>query len=410
MTAQHTTDAEIVDALRALRDADGNKSAAARQSGIDYEQLRRRLRLADRRGLTADSPVMTEMERLRIALRKAQEDLRAAQREQDTAESIRKAIWGLSARTPDPPKWLAAPHTKANARGVPMTVWSDWHYGEVVSPNEVGGVNEFNAEIAKTRINTLVEKIIELSFHHMGDATKDYPGIIVCLGGDLITGDIHEELLATNDRTVQQQINDLTDLLIAAIGRLADVFGRVFVPAVPGNHGRSTRRPRMKGRVYTSHEWNIYCNLERYFRHDKRVSFLIPGEADAYFTVYGHRFLLTHGDSLGVKGGDGIIGAIGPIMRGTLKVGRSEAAVGRDIDTVIMGHWHTPLWLPGAIVNGTLKGYDEYARLEIRAPYSPASQMLWFVHPKTGLTAKWEVYLEPWANKAPTESLLEIWQ
>ena len=150
----------------------------------------------------------------------------------------------------------------------------------------------------------------------------------------------------------------------------------------------------MKGRVYTSHEWNIYCNLERHFRKDKRISFLIPGESDAYFSVYGHRFLLTHGDSLGVKGGDGIIGSLGPIMRGALKVGKSEAQIGREFDTVVMGHWHQALWLPGIIVNGALKGYDEYARLAIRAPYSRPSQQLWFVHPEHGITAKWEIFLD----------------
>jgi hypothetical protein len=165
----------------------------------------------------------------------------------------------------------------------------------------------------------------------------------------------------------------------------------------------------MKGRVFTSHEWNIYCSLERHFRRDDRVQFMIPGESDAYFKVSGQRFLLTHGDSLGVKGGDGIIGAIGPIMRGSLKVGRSEAQVGRDADWIIMGHWHHMLWLPGVIVNGALKGYDEYARLAIRAPYSRPSQALWFVHPEHGVTAKWEVFLDK-ARKSSGENKWLEWQ
>jgi hypothetical protein len=37
---------------------------------------------------------------------------------------------------------------------------------------------------------------------------------------------------------------------------------------------------------------------------------------DVHYRVYGLRFLLNHGDMLGVKGGDGII--IGPIMRGEI--------------------------------------------------------------------------------------------
>jgi hypothetical protein len=65
--------------------------------------------------------------------------------------------------------------------------------------------------------------------------------VIVCLGGDMISGDIHEELFATNDRTPQQCINDLSDLLASALERMADKFGKVFVPCVVGNHGRSSR-------------------------------------------------------------------------------------------------------------------------------------------------------------------------
>jgi hypothetical protein len=77
-----------------------------------------------------------------------------------------------------------------------------------------------------------------------------------------------------------------------------------------------------------------------------------------------------------------------------MKVGRSEGAVGRDFDTLIIGHWHTYINTPGIIVNGALKGYDEYARLAIRAAYQPPIQALWFVHPDWGITASWPVYLE----------------
>src|SRR5262249_43643226 len=102
----------------------------------------------------------------------------------------------------------------------------------------------------------------------------------------------------------------------------------------------------------------------------------------------------THGDLLGVKGGDGIIGALGPIMRGALKTSRSEAQIDREFDTLVIGHWHQYLTLPGLIVNNSLKGYDEFARLALRAPYSRPSQALWFSHPEHGITAHWQVYLD----------------
>jgi predicted phosphodiesterase len=394
MALGHVTDVEIVETLRAVAEHGSNRKAAL-ALGLNNSTVDKRVKLAEARGLHADTPVLDEKAKLKLALAAAQRDIKALTKENDTAEQIRTAIYGLASRTPEPPKWLDTFKDQVGfSNEVPCTIWSDWHYGERVRPEEVGGMNDFDAEVASTRITKLVDAIIDLSFNHAGRAKKKYPGIVVMLGGDMITGDIHEELTATNDRTTQQCINDLTDLIAAGLSTLADRFGRVFVPCVVGNHGRSTRKPRMKGRVYTSHEWNIYCNLERHFRKDKRIQFHIPNESDAHFSVYGHRFLLTHGDSLGVKGGDGIIGAIGPIMRGSIKTARGEAAIGRDYDTIVMGHWHQMLWLPGCIVNGALKGYDEYARLAIRAPYSPASQALWFVHPKHGITVRREVILQ----------------
>jgi predicted phosphodiesterase len=316
------------------------------------------------------------------------------QKEADTAEEIRRVIYEIKECDPEPPAWISKLTGPNGKRGGPVTIWSDWHWGETVSKAEVGGVNEFNAGIARKRAKALVERTIDLSFNHMGRAKTEYPGLVLCLGGDMISGDIHEELMVTNDRTPLQAVNDLTDCLAGGIDALATKFGKVFIPCVAGNHGRNTHKIRAKGHLYTNYDWNIYCNLARYYRGNKHVQFLIPPENDAFFNVYGHRFLLTHGHTLGVKGGDGIIGAIGPIMRGRIKVGRSETQVGRDFDTLLMGHWHQMLWLPGCIVNGALKGYDEYARLFLRAPYAQPSQALFFVHPEHGLTAKWEVFLD----------------
>jgi hypothetical protein len=78
--------------------------------------------------------------------------------------------------------------------------------------------------------------------------------------------------------------------------------------------------------------------------------------------VWAARFLLNRGNMLGVKGGDGIIGAIGPIMRGEIKKSGQSAALGLEYDINIMGHWHQELLLPRAIVCNTLKGFDKCAR------------------------------------------------
>lgn len=367
---------------------------AAEACGISSRALRESLAMAKARGLSAESVVPDELDRAKAKITRLEAENRGLQRAALTADQIREQVYKLSSVIPEPPEWLIKP-IKAKNSGVPMTIWSDWHWGEVVNPDEVGGVNKFDRETGIARVRRLVQTTVALAKDHMVRPT--YPGVVVCLGGDMITGAIHEELAFTNWGTVQEQFLEVQEQLIWGLGKMADAFGRVFVPCVVGNHGRNTIKSHMKGRVFQNYEWNIYQQLERHFAKDRRFRFMVPNETDAYFSVLGHRFLLTHGDTLGVKGGDGIIGALGPIARGAFKVGRSEAQIGRDFDTLLMGHYH--IYMPRGdavpvIVNGSLIGYNEYARLGLRAPYTRPSQALWFVHQDHGVTAQWQVYLD----------------
>lgn len=357
-------------------------------------------------GSSEPKPTDEEMRirQLEAVVRDLRNENRALRDAELSDHIVRETIFHLDARPSEPPEWLIGTAGAHDTPGIPMTLWSDWHWGEVVRPEEVGGVNAYNLEIAHKRAKRLVERIVHLAFDHTVNAV--YPGIVVMLGGDMISGDIHDELTETNEARTAPTLIDLQGVLITALGAMADRFGKVFVPCVVGNHGRMTHKPRAKGRVHTSFEWLLYCQLERHFHNDDRVRFFIPGEADAHFTVAGHRVMLTHGDSLGTRGGDGVIGALGPITRGIIKTRYSEAQIGRDFDFCCMGHWHQ--WMPlhdrGFVVNGSLKGYDEYARLFLRARYERPIQGLWFLHPAMGVTSVKPIYLDDQQKSAPIDS------
>jgi len=342
-------------------------------------------RLAD-----ANDIIRQKNEQLRLVTRQ----LKERTQENDSAERIREEIFKLEAYSPEPPTWpTIKPGSKTT--GIPLLLLSDWHWGETVDRDQVGGMNAFNRKIARQRVKILRDATIDLCTNHM--TTPNYPGIVCCIGGDMITGNIHDDLRETNDGPVMVSVMEVEEQLIGLIRDLADTFGKVFVPCVPGNHGRNTIKPRAKNRVYDSYEWLIYCHIERYFQNDDRVHVYVPNEVDAHFAIYGHRFMLTHGDTLGVKGGDGIIGALGPIARGAVKVGRSEAQCKRDFDTLLIGHYHTYIPRGDAVpvlANGSLIGYNEYARLCLRAGPARPSQSLAFIHPKRGFTAQWPIYLD----------------
>lgn len=399
------TQSQLKQVVNALALESNVQAAAARRLNMDRKTFINRLMVAQRRGVQADADPRVETDaaelsqRERLAaqdrIRDLEAQIKAIHREDMTAENVRTAIFGLAAVSAEPPRWVVAPRSSKRAvTGTPCALWSDWHWGEVVDSAQVNGVNRFDLSVAHERLKTLVERTVTLCRDHMTNPV--YPGIVVNLGGDMISGDIHEELSETNELPTMPVLVDLFGKLAWALGQMADSFGRVFVPCVAGNHGRNTKKPRMKNYVYSNFDWLLYTMLEAHFRaaKDDRVSFLIPPAVDAYYVVYGHRYLLTHGNNLGVKGGDGIIGALGPILRGDVKIRNANGHVGQAFDTLLMGHWHQLLpMFPRLCVNGSLKGYDEFAKLALRAAPEEPQQALWFTHPSRGVTCSWPVKL-----------------
>jgi len=335
-----------------------------------------------------------ERQQLNDTVRELRSELASIRRETLDAKSIRRSILGLSETSPDIPKWILR-SGKAGKAGTPVLPISDAHWGEVISLAETNNINEYNMVIGQKRIRRIVEKAISICFEHT--VNPQYDGIVVPVLGDMVSGDIHEELTITNEVPVMPAMLDLFGVLIWAFEQLANRFGRVFVPWVPGNHGRNTIRPTFKGRHFRNFDWLLGCLLERHFKADKRVQFYIaPNGTDVYFTVAGHRFLGTHGDQLGVKGGDGIIGVLGPIARGEIKIANQVRKMGQDFDTLLMAHFHQSLKLADnrVISNGCINGWSEHARLAIRAVPSPPKQNLFFVHPDYGVTNLWEVFAD----------------
>lgn len=321
-------------------------------------------------------------------------DYRQLRKELDVAEAIAEEIRRTVKYDPSIPEWLTGKGIHHGHRGGPLSILSDIHYGEHVRSAEMNGVNEYTPAIAAERLQRYVRNLIDLCENHMGRAKAKYPGLVLCFGGDMVSGTIVEELRNTDMRTPEEAKNDLTDLLAGVVDNLATYFGRLFIPCVVGNHGRQTLKQHFKRAVFHNHDWGLYMNLVRVFKNNKNIRFYVPEAFDAYFTLFGHRFFLTHGDQLGVKGGDGIIGNLGPIARGAVKIRNSEAQIGRNIDTALFCHFHTYCDLPTVVVNGSVKGFDEFSRLALRASYERPTQALLFAHPEWGRTIRTPVYLE----------------
>lgn len=399
------TDDEILTAWQQY----GSKRAAAAALGMKRNTFRDRLvRLLPAaacepntpKEIRADDPIITR--RLRDEVSRLTREITEAQRQRAFEEDVLSIIGEMAATPSAPPDWLVEPKDRRGGKTpeVPVMVFSDWHVGETVSRSETNGINEFDPEIAGNRVRRLVEAVVDLARNHGPGA---YPGAVVNLLGDFVSGALHPELAKTDAMEVIPSALRVVDLLEWSLATLVDEFGHLYVPCVAGNHGRHTHKPEFKRYVFKNFDWLIYQFLMRRFRDDRRIVFDAPDTNEVLYKVYGHRYFAMHGDMLGVKGGDGIIGALGPIARGETKVGKQAAAMRRDYDTLVIGHWHQEIMLPRIVVSNSLKGWDEYARLALRAPPSTPSQPLWFVHPTRGRTSYWNVTVDDPINTVSSE-------
>lgn len=394
------SDDELIAAINATRNADGsyNISRAAQSLGVGRTLIQSRVwRLLGKENkqdavsdkATADDRLLTALRTENTALKRK---LKEAQLNSLDDDSIKEILGGIVAAPASPPAWLIDARSRSGASPeVPITIWSDWHCGENVSLSETNNVNEYSKEIFLVRAKRLVERTIDLCVNH---GPGNYPGIVVNILGDMVSGGLHPELQKTDDEEVIPAVLTCRDTLITCLEAMIEAFGSVYCPCTSGNHGRATHKPEFKRYVYKNFDWLIYQLLARHFKGRKEIIFDIPDSNEVYYRVFSTRYLAMHGDMMGAKGGDGIIGSIGPITRGEMKVGRQQSVIGRDYDILLCGHWHQTLWLPRVIVNNTLKGFDEYAQKALRAPPSVPSQSLWFEHPRYGKTMHREVYVE----------------
>lgn len=331
------------------------------------------------------SDLETKLKDLNKRLRTTQSELRSAERSRDEYKKVADIVARLEDYDPSVPDIIRRPPDKVDFPGVPVLMLSDLHWGETVKPIEVRRVNGYNMAIAQARLKRVAETAVELFHTHLAH-TEDYPGIVLLLGGDLISGEIHDELTRTNDADIMEQCRDCAEHLVGVVRLLAKEFPRVDIWSVPGNHGRTSRKPPMKSYSLTNFDWLIShmvamtCSAMRLDNVHPHLS----SAREVDIPIGKHTIHLMHGDQF--KGGDGIIGPLGPITRGDVKKRYSSAMMPgkKGYDILALGHFHQATYQRRLIVNGSLKGYDEFA-LAQNFPWEPPIQMAWTVHPKYGV-------------------------
>lgn len=328
--------------------------------------------------------------RLEDDLRIARSARRAAEKREHETARIRDAVFGIVAHPAPAPEWTLEKSTAKDSPHVPVLVTSDFQLGEVISRENMDGINEFNIEIAQRRYRTLIEKTVDIALNHL--ARNKYQGIIYLRLGDAVSGDIHQELRETNAEGGVESVRTLVAMETWGIGELRKAFGAVHVVSVPGNHGRTSLKPPTKKIAETNYDTLSAWWLQDAFRQHPGVTWQTPNSTDAVFPVHGRRYLATHGDNIGARGGQGFIGPAATILRGFKKTHDEYARRGDILDGIICGHFHTAVDVGLGWCNGSLPGYSEFARANRMSP-EPSQQWLLFFHTKYGPTSQWKVRL-----------------
>ena len=269
-----------------------------------------------------------------------------------------------------------------------VIVASDWHVEENVDPSTVNGKNEYNLKIAEKRAGTFFRKALWLTELVRGGIQIN--DMVFAILGDMITGYIHEELLEDNNLSPTEASLFVQDLLCSGIDYLLKEgnFKNLIIPCCVGNHGRTTQKKRVSSSYKNSYEWLMYKNMEKIYRKNKRVHFIVENGYHTYITLYDRfKIRFHHGDALRYAGGVGGIAI--PANKAVAQWNKTEKAY---LD--VFGHFHTQMMDCGPFIsNGSLIGWNAFA-VSIKASYDEPKQSFFVIDQEKGKVCDWPIFVK----------------
>jgi hypothetical protein len=203
------------------------------------------------------------------------------------------------------------------------------------------------------------------------------------MGGDFITGYIHEELIENNYLSPTQATRFAKEKIITALKfyKSHGGFKKINVVCNFGNHGRTTKKKMVSTGYKNSYEWMMYQDIADYFTGDKTFEFTIANGEHNYISMFGKTIRTFHGES--IQFGGGIGGLTIPLIKA---IGKLNQQIHADYN--IMGHFHQ-FWeaTKDCLVNGSGIGFSAYAVMIKALPEEPL-QGFKVLDSKHGFTTK----------------------
>lgn len=267
--------------------------------------------------------------------------------------------------------------TRGETEAVAIAVASDWHVEEVVKPHTVNGLNDYTPDIAKKRsikFFQLIERMVKKERQDVKIGT-----LVLFLGGDFISGNIHESLLITCDMSPIHAAEYARELLESGIRFLLEHTDLdLVVPCSIGNHSRITKKVITGDEAGNALEWLIYGALARAFAGEKRVRFILSESYLNTVPILGLKVRFHHGHA--VKFGGGVGGLTIPLNKAIFRWNQTE-----KVDLDVLGHFHQYTSMRQFVVNGSLIGTTDYG-LRLGFEHEPPTQAFFLIDQRRGKT------------------------
>jgi hypothetical protein len=273
---------------------------------------------------------------------------------------------------------------------------SDFHYGQLVKPVEVGGFSEYNPGIAKERIELLAGTVIRMLEYHPNRPEE----LVITALGDMVDGSILRGNQQSNiEFGVCRQVIEAVEILADFIILLSAHFPIIRFYGVYGNHARLTPNPK-DAPPQENFDLLMYHFIKQRLGNLKGITIDYTEAQHMIVQVAKHNLWLEHGDT--VKGWSGYpyYGADrekNNIMS-ILSMFREEAHY------LLMGHHHRLSFFNNIIGNGSFVGGDLFSIGKLRR-MGIAEQMLFSINEKHGL-----VWTRPIKLSSPVEGKLKIYK
>jgi len=296
---------------------------------------------------------------------------------------------------------------------------SDTHIGEFIDLKQMAGLNSYDFDIFNNRLYGWATQLVTLI--ELRRSAVPIPELVIPMLGDMISGDIHEELSNTNLTNCMMQMIRGANLIAQALMFIAPHFETIRVPCVVGNHGRMTRKPPMKDK-YMDWDYLMYQWIAALVQKQPNIEFHIPKSYLTVFPVCNRNILAMHGDAVSGAGSLASITKVLTNLRSVLhfkkglenETGEVPETIPAHFDSVMIGHFHRvdelDIGTGSAHICGCMKGADEFAMTRLQAVTKP-QQIVTYWHPKYGYIGKEIIYLNKYDNIKSKfkDEIPEIW-